>query len=421
MSRRRRSLRGRIVATFLTYACAVSLGFVAMGFVVAWVVEDAWLEQQIAEEIAHQQDHWGRHGRFAPPVFAHVSLHRSPAEFPADLARQVAAQRDPQGEYAGDEGRHYHVLRFALPDGGGQAWAVAEVSNRLVVRPLTGELLVLIAGSATLMLLAAGVLGYGLARRATAPLTALARTVEEASVDRIPRLDDAASEDAETAAVIGKVAELLEGTRGFVEREHRFTRDASHELRTPITVIRSSAELMATRGPLPCELSRPLQRIEQAARDMERTVDLLLLLAREEAAPSVAEAADLLPLVERVVLAESERIGAHHVAVSLTIPANRKAKASTPVAEAIIRNLVANALVHGGGAPVAIRADADRLEIADQGAGMSDEWLEDLGAGRAPQGRGIGLSIVLRLCRLQNLPLAFAKRPEGGTLVEVGL
>ena len=421
MNRRRRSLRGRIVATFLAYACAVSLGFVAMGFVVAWVVEDAWLEQQIEEEIAHQQDHWGRHGRFAPPVFAHVSLHRSPAEFPADLARQVDGRRDPQGEYPGDEGRHYHVLGFALPQGAGRAWAVAEVESQLVVRPLTGELLILIAASALIILMAAALLGYWLARRATAPLSALARTVEASSVDQVPHMDDPATSDAETATVIGKVAELLERTRGFVEREHRFTRDASHELRTPITVIRSSAELMATRGPLPSELSRPLQRIEQAARDMERTVDLLLLLAREEAAPSVAEAADLLPLVERVVLAESERIGAHHVAVSLAIPAARKAKASTPVAEAIIRNLVANALVHGGGAPVAIRADAEKLEIADQGAGMSDEWLEDLGAGRAPQGRGIGLSIVLRLCRLQNLPLAFAKRPGGGTVVQVGL
>lgn len=419
MNRRRRSLRGRIVATFLTYATAVSLGFVAMGFVVAWMVEDAWLDQQIAEEITHQQDHWRSHASFAPPVFAHVSLHRSTEDFPADLKRQVGRSSDPTGEYAGEEGRYYHVLGFALPEGGGTAWAVAEVQSRLVVRPLTGELLVLVIGIAAIMLMAAALLGYWLARRATAPLETLAQTVAGSSVEQVPQLDDAEASDAEIAAVIGKVAELLERTRGFVEREHRFTRDASHELRTPISVIRSSAELMIARGPLPSELARPLSRIEQAAQDMERTVDLLLLLAREEASPSATEAAALLPLIERVVLAESERLGAHHVAVSLTVAPERKARVSAAVAEAIIRNLVANAFIHGNGAPIAIKADADWLEIADQGPGMDEDLLTDLKTGVAPLGRGIGLAIVLRLCRVHEVPITFDRGAGGGTVVRM--
>ncbi|KZC35709.1 MULTISPECIES: sensor histidine kinase [Rhodanobacter] len=84
------------------------------------------------------------------------------------------------------------------------------------------------------------------------------------------------------------VASLARGLHGFAtrlasynQRERNFTRDASHELRSPLTVIKMSADMLAEEDSLSDFGVRSVLRIKRATREMEVLVDALLILARE--------------------------------------------------------------------------------------------------------------------------------------------
>jgi two-component system, OmpR family, sensor histidine kinase QseC len=68
---------------------------------------------------------------------------------------------------------------------------------------------------------------------------------------------------------------------GYNERERNFTRDASHELRSPLTVIKMSTDMLADESALSEFGQRSVQRIRRASREMEALVEALLILARE--------------------------------------------------------------------------------------------------------------------------------------------
>lgn len=68
---------------------------------------------------------------------------------------------------------------------------------------------------------------------------------------------------------------------GYNERERNFTRDASHELRSPLTVIKMSTDMLADESELSDFGQRSVQRIRRATREMEALVEALLILARE--------------------------------------------------------------------------------------------------------------------------------------------
>lgn len=70
----------------------------------------------------------------------------------------------------------------------------------------------------------------------------------------------------------------------FVERERNFTRDASHEFRSPLTVIRMAAGMLQSDPGLSEANLRAAPRIGRAARDMEELTNAFLLLARESEA-----------------------------------------------------------------------------------------------------------------------------------------
>ena len=84
------------------------------------------------------------------------------------------------------------------------------------------------------------------------------------------------------------VASLARGLRGFAiriagynQRERNFTRDASHELRSPLTVIKMSVDMLADEDGLTEFGTRSVHRIRRATREMEVMVEALLILARE--------------------------------------------------------------------------------------------------------------------------------------------
>jgi len=91
-----------------------------------------------------------------------------------------------------------------------------------------------------------------------------------------------AGADADVAALARGLHGFAMRIAGYNQRERNFTRDASHELRSPLTVIKMSIDMLGEEPELSDFGQRSVSRIKRAAREMEALVEALLILAREK-------------------------------------------------------------------------------------------------------------------------------------------
>jgi signal transduction histidine kinase len=129
------------------------------------------------------------------------------------------------------------------------------------------------------------VLAWMATRREWRPVSTLARLLDH--WDEHPDLDSL-SPDRLSRHTDADVASLARGLHGFAsrvaiynQRERNFTRDASHELRSPLTVIKMSADMLTEEDGISDFGARSVRRIKRASLEMEVLVEALLILARE--------------------------------------------------------------------------------------------------------------------------------------------
>jgi signal transduction histidine kinase len=404
------SLGRRLTAAFALFALASALCFGALGVVFVYVVEDSFFANLLAQEAAHQQRSWERDGALAVPLREGVSLHRSNATFPPDLARAMPDGVARAGEFRGDAGRHYHVRRSVLAGAQAPLYIVAEVSRDLVVRPNMPRMLAMLGWTALAMLMVTLALGYWLARRATAPLTRLAQLVTEAAPGRLPQRFAEDFPDNE----IGLLARRLDE---FIAREQHFTRDASHELRTPLAVIEGAGQLLAAQ-PMSAQGAAQLQRIRAAAAQMTQAVDTLLSLAREDDALAAREPVELLALVESAVVQFAHLLDGKPVTVQVELAAGIIVACHRPALAILLANLVSNAFGHTQQGTIRIFMEAGALVVADSGPGIAPALRARLFAagvkGDGSAGFGLGLSIAKRLGERCGIAVAI-EHPAAGT------
>jgi signal transduction histidine kinase len=333
----------------------------------------------------------------------------------------------------------FPAVMFSLPDGVHEyetdkdAWFVAlrtTASGRYaVVEDITAlerrerlTLLTVAAGTVLAILLAWG-LGAHLSRRLVAPLEELTERVAGADP-----LDDPAPQaqrfpDREVATLAAALDVYASRMRQALQREREFSADVSHELRNPLAVMQNAGELIED-DPSASDLTRRAAgRIREAAQHMTDTVTVLLTLVRERRAPlpeegvSVAEC--LQALRERLpsTPADGPQLQWHSRAEPMV-------RAPRAVVEAVAGNLIRNAQEHSVGRRIEVRLEDDRLVVEDDGVGIAPEELTRIeardarGARESNPGRGVGLSLVQRLCVRFDWALHIESRPGEGTRVE---
>jgi signal transduction histidine kinase len=420
MHDRTHSLRNRVIAAFLMLAAFVALLFSLFNFVFLYSVEDQVFARQLDEESARQREHWQRHGEFVAPLRDYMALHRSYESMPAAVRVPLLAE-PRRREFSSDDGRHYHLAVLELSPGPEQAYLLAEVSQYLLVRPIRNRLLGFYAVSALAVLAVAGLIGYLLARRATAPLTRLVAVLDDVKPDSRPAPFAIAFPDNEIGRLAQSLEQALARVAAFVEREKSFSRDASHELRTPVAVIQSATELLA-RQAMPDAAQEHLRQIRSAALQMEQIISTLLALARE--APATAHApVMLLPILEKAIVQHATLLRGKDVHLEVQVPAGTAVAVPAPVLSILLNNLIANAFHYTSAGVIDIAWRGNALEIRDTGPGIEPEVVERLGEplvkGRSSTGFGLGLSIVKRLCDRFDVVLGIGPIEQGGTRAEV--
>ncbi len=271
---------------------------------------------------------------------------------------------------------------------------------------------------------------YRFSHRAISPLIWLANQVQ--SWD--PKNPDAAMLDptklpvdvqGETLVLASSLHEFASRIDTYVQRERNFTRDASHELRTPMTVIRMAGDILMQDEQLSPRAVRNVQRIHDSVRDMEALVEAFLIMAREGDTGVPDE--DF--VVNEIVLDEIEksRVLLENKPVELRLIEGAAFTLHAPprVFAVLIGNLLRNACNYTDSGTVTVHIGRDRIDVKDTGIGMGADDLANAfepfyrGGEQRQGGHGIGLNIVQRLSQRFSWPITLDSTPGKGTTASI--
>ena len=239
---------------------------------------------------------------------------------------------------------------------------------------------------------------------------------------------DAARVPAEIAPLVAELNRLFGRIDEALERERRLTADAAHELRTPLAVLSTQAQV-ARRASSDAARNEALDAIVAGAERAARLAEQMLTLARLESGQGAGarERTELRELVRAVVAEAAPRAVGKGLDIALEDGPPVELDGNSALLAVLARNLVDNAVRYtpvGGRVRVAVTGDnrAARVEITDDGPGVPAQELARLGerfhrlAAPGETGSGLGLSIVLRIAELHRGRVRFAAGPGGSGL-----
>jgi two-component system, OmpR family, sensor kinase len=339
------------------------------------------------------------------------------------------------------DGPRIHYAVRAVTEAGPEFGAILAGANVRSAELGPEQLLSTFALVLPFALVAAVLIGSWISRRALAPVDQMITEVREISDGRslhrrlaAPRVNDE----------LGRLAETLNQMMTRLEHSfaalRRFTADASHELKTPLTVLRAGVERAITTPNMPQDTLATLEETLQEINRMTELVDALLTLARadEGTAPLHREPADLRAIVEEAretgeLLAESAG-----VQVEVATPPD---PVVVPVDATRIRQLLLNLLTNavkytpaGGSVRMQLSQANGRvtLTVADTGIGIAPGdlphifgrfWRADSARTRRGErpGAGLGLAICKWIAEAHGGRIDVVSRPGRGTTFTVTL
>jgi len=329
----------------------------------------------------------------------------------------------------GSDGRSW---RLALRPGtsNGQPFTVAIATPMREVEEQWLALVKACAIGVPFVMLIAGAGGWWLGRRGLRPLDAMAtqaRDITARTPDNRLAVSDAGPELDAVATAFNHVLDQL-GLALATQR--RFMADASHELRTPVSIMRTAADVtLSQSGRDESEYRDALTVVSQQTARLARLVDDMLVLARADAGgyPMVRAEVD----VDAVVLDCVREFGATAAAKAITLSSAVRpvsAIADEALLRRLIGNLISNAIAYtpdGGRVDVAI-VDADSrvtIQVTDSGPGIPPadrervfERFVRLDPARGQGGAGLGLAIARWIAEAHGGQLDLLKSDARGSV-----
>lgn len=405
----RPSMRFRAAAWLAALALLVIL---VQSLALVWVLdtmEEEFIERQLSAQIAHSMALWQKSPDAALPNAPDMWLYRinlSPERRKGDDVPPLFADL-PVGNhevYLGS--KEYHVAvrmddiaRYIL------AYDVEEHESRL------GKLMFITIGTAILLGLFTLWAGYLIAGRLTLRLGRLARRVEQGEPGALAETDM----DRELFAVAEALDHSRQRQQAVLERERDFAANMAHEIRTPLTGIRTDAEMLLALPNLPEAVSRRGNRIVGSVDRINALANSLLWLAREARPANLEEIglkSGLAAVWNSLTLSTPKA-----VALRLDVPAGSTVKADAALFELVLRNVLDNALRYSEAGEIVCRLSGSLLVVVDCGSGFPEADLERVFDRFfiGPRGtNGLGLALVRHVCTASGWQVCAANAPAGG-------
>ncbi len=286
-----------------------------------------------------------------------------------------------------------------------------------VGRPALGEQAKVNSMTWTLVLAGLSVLGVGLvggwwtSKRAIEPIERMSRTAQRVSGNSLSERIELSGFDSELEGLGASLNTMLDRLGQSFEQQRQFTADASHEFRTPLSVILASSELALSKQRTAEEYREHLIKCQRAALRMQELGDSMLTLARLDANPTLeTQSFDMANLLEEAI----ESIRPLLDSSSLRLKSNLKPcqiDGNRSMLRQAIDNLLSNAIKYNNpNGLISVNCQSVEqtieIEVSDTGIGIPEASIPKLfdrfyrveeSRSRVAGGTGLGLSIVQQI------------------------
>jgi signal transduction histidine kinase len=211
--------------------------------------------------------------------------------------------------------------------------------------------------------------------------------------------------------------EALEKMTDKIIRDYRnlkeFTENASHEIQTPLAIIRSKLELMIQSENIPQEQMKMIQDIYESANRLSKLNQSLLLLAKiENRQFHETQSVNLKDLIEKKLDLFEDMISFKNITVDKQMVSS-DVKMNPHLADILLSNIIGNAIRHNlSGGKISIDLKNDSLSVSNTGNPLeipSEKMFERFQkSGSSPESVGLGLSIVKQICETYNFRLNYS-------------
>jgi len=325
----------------------------------------------------------------------------------------------------------YRIATFTVPvpSLGAAYRVVVSQSTRSLEQELAGFRRILYL-CVPLGLLLAAVGGYFLARRNLAPIVAMSAEVNRITSQSLHQRVAVVNPNDELGQLAATFNELLERLNASFEAQRRFMADASHELRTPISVALTAAQVNLDGPPKStADYQDALRIVAEQMRRLKRIVQDMFLLAQVDSGalePAITSFY-LEELIAESVRAARVIAGPRDVRVEIDTPHEAPFQGDEGLLRQLLLILLDNAIRHTpDGGRVAVRLAREgsewRVDVADTGTGIPEadqphifDRFYRANKARSAGGAGLGLSIARWIAALHKGTLTLAASSPAGT------
>ena len=289
-----------------------------------------------------------------------------------------------------------------------------------------------------LLVVLASLLGYWLSGRALAPVSRIIESAERVGVRNLSRRLEVPRAKDELRRLTEQVNAMLDRIEASVKRITQFTADASHDLRTPLALIRTSAEIALRRPRSDSEYREALARILATSEETSELIEQLLMLARADTnvAQLKLEPTNLCPVLHGV--GQKARVLARGKGLTFaeSVPPHRHVLLANGAAlERLFLCVLDNAVKYtpvGGHLSMDLSLEDGHavIEVCDTGIGIAEKDLPhvferfyraDQARSRETHGSGLGLSIAKWIAEIHNGSIHLRSQLGQGTKVTIRL
>ena len=350
---------------------------------------------------------------------------------------EAGAAGAPRFYFTGGPALHTELRCARLADSRhGPAVSITAAAPTERIRRRQAQLLLVMGLSGAVTTAAATAAGWLLAGRLLQPLSNISAEARRITAARLHERLPVANPHDEIGALASTLNEMIERLELSFERTRRFTADAAHELRTPLSCIRSEVEVALRQPREPGEYRRVLQSALEEVERLSRLSDSLLELARLDRGELTlaSEPVDLSSLAAEAL--ESLRPGAEKLGKTLTRTRDagpHRVEGDPRLLRQVAVNLIDNAIEHGGdrvSVDVNRTGDSVVLSVWDSGPPIDAEHLarvfdrfyrSDPSRSRRSGGAGLGLSLAKEFVELHGGDISASSAAEHGTTFQVRL
>lgn len=287
----------------------------------------------------------------------------------------------------------------------------------------------------------AGVGGWFIARQSLRPVSAMATRAGEITAANLNGRLPVVNPDDELGRLAEAFNQLLSRLEASLTQQRQFMADASHELRTPVTTVRTAAHVALQQAHRQeDEYRHALSVIEQQTVRLSRVVEDMFTLARADAGtyPVRREAMYLDEVLDEIVRAARVIAETKGVRIELSACHSAAFTGDEELIRRIVSNLLGNALRHAPkGSPIAVSLRPARsgysIEVADQGPGIPAEMQPHIfdrffrgdtarsRTGTSDDGAGLGLALARWIARAHGGDVTLTRSSATGTVFTVSL